>query len=141
MNKIADLYGKWNNALTRFTAVLISTQIIHLIWLTYVATIPFFLFHEIWYFPENFIFAIVDYLEIPALILASLYYMANFSKRSTLYLVLISLQFLHIFWITDTFILDNVYNFGIAVYFIILVDYSETPIIIDFIKKSIRNKR
>ena len=138
--QIADLYESYNKVLLKFTTILISSQIIHLIWLTYVATIPYFLFQEIWYIPENFLFAAIDYLEIPALTLTSLYYFVNLSKKNILLLTAIFLQFIHIAWITDTFILENAHDIGFAIYIVILIDYSEIPVIIDFIKKSLKKK-
>ncbi len=136
--QISELYESYNKVLLRFTTILISTQIIHLIWLTYVATIPYFLFQEIWHLPENFIFAAIDYLEIPALILTSLFYIVNLSKKNILLLGAIFIQFIHIAWITDTFILENAHDIGLAIYIVILIDYSEIPVIIDFIKKSLK---
>lgn len=135
--QISDLYESYNKLLLRFTTILISSQIVHLVWLTYVATIPYFLFQEIWYLPENFIFAAIDYLEIPALVLTSLFYFVNLSKKNILLLGAIFIQFLHIVWITDTFILENAYDIGFAIYIVILIDYTEIPVIIDFIKKSL----
>ncbi len=139
--QIAGLYESYNKTLIKFTTILISSQIVHLIWLTYVATIPYFLFQEIWYLPENFLFAAIDYLEIPALTLTSLYYIVNLSKKNILLLTAIFLQFIHIAWITDTFILENANDIGFAIYIVILIDYSEIPVIIDFIKKSFKKNR
>ncbi|MCH7641242.1 hypothetical protein IID22_03535 [Patescibacteria group bacterium] len=66
----------------------------------------------------------------------------KFNFVSTLFLVLINSQWLHIFWITDAFVLDSltggetrtILPFWLA-WVAIFIDYLELPVIFDTLKK------
>lgn len=54
---------------------------------------------------------LADYLEIPALISTSLVYLREFRQKFNYkdiwFLLAINAQWLHIFWITDEFVVDQ----------------------------------
>lgn len=136
-------------------AFLFTLQIIHLIWL----------FGDIIYFrltgvkifnlesheggAGNFAeitILLVDYLEIPAIVTTSLVYInelrQKFNYKSLWFLFFINSQWLHLFWITDEFVVDvfsgtntsTVLPFWMA-WVAILIDYLELPVIYDTLKK------
>jgi hypothetical protein len=88
------------------------------------------------------IIVLVDYTEIPALIGTSLIYINELRKKwslkSFLFILLLSSQFLHMFWITDEFVIsqftgaDSPLNIpGWLAWVAIAIDYLEIPVIID----------
>lgn len=128
-------------------------QIIHLVWL-FGAVVwarafgaPLFEFAALW----QALIVLVDYTEIPAIFSVSLIYINELRKgwqdRSALYLSLLLIQLLHIFWITDEFIIemfagdpahmrDTILPHWLA-WAAILIDYLEAPIMIDTLKRFI----
>ena len=115
-------------------------QLVHLYWLT-THVVTFRLWGLDLFSPPPFwetLIIFVDYTEIPALITTSLVYInaqrqkANF--KNLLYLTFINIQFLHIFWITDEFVLETILPFYLA-WFAIIIDYLELPVIFETIKK------
>ncbi len=89
---------------------------------------------------------LVDYTEIPALIGASLVYVnelrKKFSIKSLLFLIFLNSQWLHLFWITDEFVVSSFLGqsavIGLPVWLAwaaILIDYLEVPVIYDTIKR------
>ncbi len=128
-------------------AVLFTLQLVHLYWLTtdVVSTKltgdSHFQLTGIW----QVLILLVDYIEIPAIITTSLLYINDFRKgkkaRSLFYLFLLNSQWIHIFWITDEYIVEKFLNFpGIGIPVIlawvaIFIDYLELPIIIDTLRR------
>ncbi len=123
-------------------------QLVHLYWLSaHVIALrlvgkSFFEITGIW----EFLILLVDYLEIPAIITTSLIYLNEYRKghkmRSILYLFFINSQFLHIFWITDEFVVEELTGRGGGTvlptwlaWVAIGIDYLELPVIFDTIKK------
>lgn len=121
-------------------------QIIHLIWLSgevvwaHLFGLPLFTFTGIW----ETIIVLVDYTEIPALISVSLIYInelrGGWSGKSALYLVFLNSQWLHIFWITDEYVVTMFNSPGTVLplwlaYLAIAIDYLEVPVMIDTTKK------
>jgi hypothetical protein len=127
-------------------------QLIHLYWLT--ADVVFLRL-----FGESFlplsgmlltVIVLVDYTEIPALFGTSLIYINELRKgfrwRSLLYLVFLNSQWLHIFWITDEFVVDRLAG---AAGFTILplwlawiaigIDYLELPVMYDTVRRFFRS--
>lgn len=88
---------------------------------------------------------VVDYTEIPALILTSLVYINEFREgkkvKSLIYLFLLNVQWIHLFWITDEVVLEQFT--GVAPILLpvwlswlaIGIDYLELPVILDTSKK------
>ncbi|MEK7627983.1 MAG: hypothetical protein AAB421_01025 [Patescibacteria group bacterium] len=119
-------------------------QIVHLIWLfgavvwTNAFGAPLFELTGIW----QTIIVFVDYTEIPALLSVSLIYIhelrSGWRPKTALYLGLLLVQLLHMFWITDEFVLDVFIASGHGTvlpawlaWVAILIDYLEVPVIFD----------
>ena len=130
-----------------FAAGLFLLQLFHLVWLfseviwTRLTGAPLFSLHG----APKAIIILVDYTEIPALIAVSLVYIDDlrkkFSYKALLYLFFLNSQWLHLFWITDEFVVDAFIK-GAAItlpvwlaWIAILIDYLEVPVIIDTIKR------
>ena len=131
-------------------AFLFTLQLIHLYWLTaHVVALKltgtsYFELTGLW----EWLILIVDYTEIPALITTSLVYINEYRQKknykSLLYLFFLNSQWLHIFWITDEFVVDQfsgnttgtVLPAWLA-WIAIGIDYLELPVIYDTIKKLI----
>ena len=124
-------------------------QLIHLYWLS-TDVVAARLTGESWFSPSGavrFLILVVDYTEIPALLGTSLIYVNDLRKgwnpRSLLYLVFLNSQWLHIFWITDEFVV-NEFDDGSGggsslpawlAWVAIGIDYLELPVIFDTIRK------
>ena len=133
---------------TAFAAALFILQLIHLYWLTtHVVTqrlIGVDLFNPPFFW--QWIIIVVDYTEIPALFTTSLVYINEQRKRARfknlLFLTFLNIQFLHIFWITDEFVIDQftgkvdtilpVWLAWVAIF----IDYLELPVILAVFKKT-----
>lgn len=138
----------WN---TIIAAGLFSLQIAHLFWLTTDVILPRVI-GSAGIFSDSFLSSIIlvfiDYTEIPALITVSLVYINSYRrKRNTKdvwYLILLNIQWLHIFWITDEVVLSYFSNEGFlawgfaAAWFAILIDYLELPVIYETTKRALR---
>jgi hypothetical protein len=128
---------------------LFSLQLVHLYWLaaSVVATRligqSFFDLTGIW----EIIIILVDYTEIPAIISTSLIYLHQLSKKWTikdiLFLVFLNSQWLHLFWITDEFVIEQFSGTAPILlpvwlaWTAILIDFLELPVIFDISKKLI----
>ncbi len=135
---------------TTLTAILFSWQLVHLFWLTTAVVIPR-LTGLVLFTPGPFyelLLVLVDYTEIPALISASMLYLHLLQKkflwRHVGFLVLINSQWLHLFWITDEFVVTQfAAKAAIALpawlaWVAIMIDYLELPVIFDTIRRAIR---
>lgn len=135
---------------TLLTAVLFSWQLIHLYWLT-THVVAQRLLGVSFFEPSPFIqFLIVlaDYAEIPALFSATLLYLNMLRKRvsgkSLIYLLLVNSQWLHLFWITDEYVVETFAADGVRLLPVWLaaiaigIDYLELPVIYDTIRQSLR---
>lgn len=124
------------------TAFFFILQLFHLYWLTTDVVIvrlsgqDYFNWTPFW----ELLITMVDYAEIPALIGGTILYRKNLK-----YLLLINSQWLHIFWITDEFVLDTLLGKQSAsllpiwlAWIAIAIDYLELPVIFDTIRKTIR---
>ncbi len=132
-------------------AGLFLLQLFHLYWLT--TDVVFLrLFEQSFFSPSpfwEFILIFVDYTEIPAIITTSLLYFHEFRSgkrfRAVLYLFLLNSQWLHIFWITDEFVVSEFFERGGTVlpvwlaWIAIGIDYLELPVIYDTIKKALHH--
>lgn len=148
ISKFFAWYNKYYLLNVSIAAFLFALQIVHLYWLA-ADVIAFKLFGQSFFHLEGiwyYLILIVDYTEIPALISVSLVYInelrQKFNFKSALFIVLLLSQFLHIFWITDEFVVeqfvgavkDTVLPVWLA-WIAILIDYGEAPVIIDTLKK------
>jgi hypothetical protein len=137
-------------------AFLFGLQIIHLIWLTGDVVIFRLTGNQIFGLTDHHttglksFFAtailIVDYLEIPAIITTSLVYInelrKKFQTKAVLYLFFLNSQWLHIFWITDEFVVERFSGHATETalpiwlaWIAILIDYLELPVIFDTTKR------
>lgn len=163
MKNLLDKFWKWyekNKSLSIGIALLLFTlQLFHLYWLTTdvvaVKLLEKSLYnHGLKIGVYSFLVLIIDYLEIPAIITTSLVYLSDLKKtfnyKSVWFLFFINSQWLHIFWITDEFVLEHVFSdkggtilpVWLA-WMSISIDYLEIPVIIDIFKKfflSLKNK-
>lgn len=130
-----------------FAAALFLLQIVHLYWLTthVVALrlfgISFFDLIGIW----KFVMVFVDYTEIPAIIITSLVYINELRKGGALkniwFLVALNSQWLHIFWITDEFVITQLVERSTTIlpfwlaWIAIGIDYLELPVIFNMVKR------
>ncbi len=144
-----DWYNRNYQLNLRLTALLFLLQIIHLIWLT--CNVVLFKLFGFQVFPPqlDWLVAVVDYTEIPALISVSFLYINDIflgksSKKAWLYLILINTQWIHLFWITDEIVLES-FTGGALVpipvwlaWIAISIDYLELPVMWDTIKKWIK---
>lgn len=129
-------------------AALFVWQLAHLVWLT-TDVVAFRLFGDKLLDLSPFartLVIIADYTEIPALISVSLLYLNELRKRiqlrNTLFFVFTNVQWLHLFWITDAFILRSfTAGDGISslpfwlVWIAIVFDYFELPVMFDVLQK------
>jgi len=116
-------------------------QLIHLYWLTTdvvfmrLTGTSFFTPTPAW----QFLIIFADFVEIPTLVAATVWYAHSlrkkFNRKDMLMILLINSQWFHIFWITDEFI---VREFASVVstslwlgWFAIALDYLELPAIFD----------
>lgn len=151
MKKIYQKFWSWYEKHlilnTYIAAALFTLQLIHLYWLT-TDIVMERLIGQSFFNPglwQNLIL-IVDYTEIPALLSTSLLYFNDFRKKanfkSLLYLLFINSQYLHIFWITDEFIIEQFSGSSSAIlpawlaWVAIGIDYLELPVIYETLRKS-----
>ncbi len=129
------------------SAVLFTLQLVHLYWLT--TNVVWHKLTGVSHFEPTGLWQIlillVDYTEIPAIVATSLLYINDFRKgkkgKSLFYLVLLNSQWIHLFWITDEYVVEKFFNvsgIGIPVilaWIAIMIDYLELPVIFDTIKR------
>ncbi len=131
-------------------AGLFLLQLVHLYWLS--ADVVAQRLTGTSYFPLGgplrLLILVVDYTEIPALLATSLVYLNEIRKgavwRGLAFLFLLNSQWLHIFWITDEFVVDELAGGGGGLglpawlaWVAIGIDYLELPVIYDTIKKGV----
>lgn len=152
--KVWDKFWKWyEKHLTLHISIaagLFVLQVIHLTWLTLHVVLFKLLGHSFWD-PSPLwqnIIILVDYTEIPALFTTSLVYINEIRKKGfkikpVWYLIALNIQFLHMFWITDTFVVQTFTGVpGITIpgwlaWVAILIDYLELPVIFETVYKAI----
>lgn len=153
LKKFFGWYEKYTEQNVLVATALFFTQIAHLIWLALFVIALRLTGEPIWE-PSSFWEAaliIFDYFEIPALLAATLLYGGMVSRgeqtrRAWLYILFVNLQYLHIFWITDEFVIDTFTGADVhatvlpawLAWLAILVDYLEVPVIVDTIRRSIK---
>jgi hypothetical protein len=138
-------------------SVLFMLQLVHLYWLG-AEPISLRLVDESFFSPSGlpqYLIFFIDYTEIPALIAVSLVYInelrPGLSWRPTLFLLFLNSQWLHIFWITDEYVSNELAGEAAATsmpawlaWVAILIDYLELPVIYDTLKRlaiAIRERR
>ncbi len=153
MKKLINGFFRWYDRHyllnVSIAAVLFLLQLLHLFWLG-ADVIALRLFHHSFFPLTSFwldVIILVDYTEIPALVSTALLYAHDLKKngynfKSALFIVLLASQILHMFWITDTFVVQTFAGRNAMIgipewlaWVAILIDYLEVPVIIDTIKK------
>jgi hypothetical protein len=157
LDKFWKWYEKHKTLNIGIASVLFTLQLVHLYWLT-TDVVAVKLFEKSLYNHSlsvgiySFFVLIVDYLEIPAIISTSILYLnelrIRFNTKSILFLLFINSQWLHIFWITDEFVLEHILSHkgGTILplwlaWIAILIDYLELPVIYDVLKKFLKSLR
>jgi hypothetical protein len=148
INKFWKWYEKNTTLNTGVASGLFTLQLVHLYWLT-TAVVFLKLFGKSFFTPTpsfEFIITLVDYTEIPAIIVTSILYLnelrKNFNAKSLWFLFFINSQWLHLFWITDEFVIEHftrhvgpkILPIWLA-WIAIFIDYLELPVISDTLKK------
>lgn len=135
-----------------FALGLFALQIAHLFWLfcdvilARLLGAPFFDVTGL----SQFVIILVDYTEIPAIFTMTLVYIDVWRRGqkagAALMLFLLHMQWLHLFWITDEFVVDSfththagetVLPVSLA-WVAILIDYLEVPVIFDTARRLYR---
>lgn len=146
-------YEKYYTLNVGLAALLFVLQLIHLYWLTTAIVLPQ-LIGKSWFSPSpvlELLIVLVDYAEIPALLTVSAVYFneirKQFNWKSLLFLLFLNSQWLHLFWITDEFVIGRladtasratVLPLWLAV-LAIVIDYFELPVMYDTVKKFFMN--
>lgn len=155
IQKILNFWTRYENLNLKITFVLISLQILHLYWLTADVVLQRLLGHSYLGLPRELLplFIIVDYVEIPALVSGITFYLFSISKggpdsrKNAIFVVLLGIQVVHIFWITDEIVYQSLLGndlIKIPVYLTwvaILIDYLEIPVMIDLFYKTFKVRR
>ena len=140
-------YERHHTLNVAIAAGLFGLQLVHLIWLTGEPLAELILGEPLFHAdgPSRWLIILVDYTEIPALISVSLVYINDLRKRGMslkplLYLLFLNSQLLHIFWITDEFVVSSGAGETSSLpvwlaYVAILIDYLELPVIYDTMKR------
>jgi hypothetical protein len=126
-------------------AVLFGLQLVHLYWLG-ADPIASRLGDESLFSPNGllrYLIFFVDYAEIPALLAVSLVYVnelrRGLSWKPLLLLLFLNSQWLHIFWITDEYVMSELSDGSALPPFLawvaILIDYLELPVIYDTLRR------
>jgi hypothetical protein len=150
LNGFFAWYERHHTLNTVVTSVLFLWQLTHLYWLSTHVVAQRLLGHSL-FNPSRvweIILIIADYGEIPALLSASLLYIYTMRREGHVlknlgYLLLINSQWLHLFWITDEFVIDTFTGHVTSTilpawlaWIAIGIDYLELPVMYDTIKKS-----
>lgn len=151
LKKFWEWYERNYKLNTGLAAGLFLLQIFHLFWLfgevvtAKLFGAPLFSLHGL----PKAVIILIDYTEIPALLSTSLIYInelrKKFNWKSLLYLLFLNSQWLHLFWITDEFVLEAlIHNEKILLplwlaWVAILIDFLELPVIYDTIKKFLKS--
>jgi hypothetical protein len=135
-------------------ALLFLLQIVHLYWLT-ADVVAQRLVGQSYFSPTGALYyaiLFVDYTEIPALLSVSLIYInelrKGFAWKPVIFLLFLNSQWLHIFWITDEFVVGELTGAASAgslpawlAWVAIAIDYLELPVIYDTLKKFVAAMR
>lgn len=146
-NNFWSWYNRHLTLNTTIASFLFILQLIHLFWLT--TDVVFFRLFNFKLFNfgaiPQFLIIVVDYTEIPALITTSLVYLNEHLKKPSikaiLFLIFLNIQWLHLFWITDEFVVSQFSQKSIFIpiwlaWIAIFIDYLELPVIFETLRKT-----
>jgi hypothetical protein len=155
IQKILDFWTKYESLNLKITFILISLQILHLYWLTADVVLQRITGESYLGLPRILLplFIIVDYVEIPALVsgitfyLFSIFKRKSHSRKNVVFLLLLAIQVVHIFWITDEVVYESLLDNDLVIFpayaawTAILIDYLEIPVMVDLFYKTFKIKR
>ena len=136
----------------------LAMQIFHLQWLTTDVIMPklYNISIDTSFSYGTVFYLFADIVEIPAIITRSYLYVISlnkkYSSKNLLLLLILNSQWLHIFWITNTFLVNNItesvteWNYFLS-WVAIAIDFLEIPVLIDSVGELIneyvipRNRR
>ena len=153
--KLINFYLRYQNLNLKISFLLISLQLLHLYWLT--TDVVLYRITGTDYFVQAsgfvLLFIIIDYIEIPALVSGITYYFFNliYNKKekrikNIIFLILLAIQSIHIFWITDDIVYSTFVGADLIeipeylVWIAILIDYLELPVIYDLLKRIVKKE-
>ncbi len=154
MNKFWAWYEKHYKLNLIIATGLFLLQLFHLYWLATDVIAVKLLGQSYFVLPQNlsWFYALIDYTEIPALVSVSVIYINQLRKKvdvkkSILYLILLNVQWFHLFWITDEIVVESFTGktfvaipTAIAIV-AILIDYLEIPVMIETAIKVVKSLR
>ena len=147
MHRFWDWYERHYALNVTIAAALFALQLVHLAWLT-AEPLWLELFGDALFTiekPHSWPVYLVDYTEIPALVSVSVIYLnelrRGFAWRPVLFLLVLNSQWLHIFWITDEFVVESNGAYATVLptwlaYVAIGIDYLELPVIVDTVRRT-----
>ncbi len=150
LQRFWDWYERHYTLNITLTALLFTLQLVHLYWLSADVVASrlvgqsFFDLTPLW----KYLIILVDYTEIPSLLSTTVLYIYQMRQgkfwKGLLFLVLVNSQWLHLFWITDEFVVnqfsgqpDTILPLWLA-WVAILIDYLELPVIADTLIKAFK---
>ncbi len=141
---------RWRDEHIVISSVLFTLQVVHLIWLLVFVVLPK-LGVQTGELPRllEYIIIVVDYTEIPALILTTLLYIGEWNRdrkfKNILYILFLNTQWIHLFWITDEFVVSSfaspITMAPWLAWVAIAIDYLEVPVMYETIKKALSLKK
>jgi hypothetical protein len=155
IQKLLDFWTRYENLNLRITLILISLQILHLYWLTADVVLQRISGQSYLGLPKELLplFIIVDYIEIPALVSGITFYLFSIFKgepnprKDVIFLILLAIQVVHIFWITDEIVYESLLGNDLVTiplyltWIAILIDYLEIPVMIDLFHKTFKIRK
>lgn len=146
MRRFFQWYERHYVANLTITTLLFALQLVHLYWLT-THVVALRLTGESIFTPTPFwqyVIILVDYTEIPALVSTSILYLYQLSQRFSVryvwFLFSLNIQWLHLFWITDEFVVSQLLGAPVhqtvflpawLAWIALFIDYLELPVIVD----------
>jgi hypothetical protein len=154
VNRFWEWYERHYTLNVAIAVGLFSLQLVHLYWLA-AHVIALRLLDHSYFDPSGaveYLIFVIDYTEIPALFSVSLVYLNELRKglawRPVTMLVLLNSQWLHILWITDEFVVNELSGDAAATslpaalaWAAILIDYLELPVVYDTLKRLVAARR
>ena len=155
IHKILNFWTKYENVNLKISFILISLQLLHLYWLTADVVLQRVTGYSYLGLPPALLplFIAVDYVEIPALGSGITFYLFSIVKheahagRNIMFLILLAIQIIHIFWITDEILYESLLGNDLVKFPVylawtaILIDYLEVPVMIDLFYKVFKAKK
>jgi hypothetical protein len=155
IQKLLDFWTRYENLNLRITLILISLQILHLYWLTADVVLQRISGQSYLGLPKELLplFIVVDYIEIPALVSGITFYLFSIFKgepnprKDVIFLILLAIQAVHIFWITDEIVYESLLGNDLITiplyltWIAILIDYLEIPVMIDLFHKTFKIRK